>query len=294
MRRANRLAVAELWVLLVGLFLVAPAVAEEDLAPETPVDTELASPPSAMTGPEAIREARRAVEETRWSEGLALVEAIGPDAAPPIRMQALELRAVIHLLEGRSAIAQPILEELYFMAPAFTLSNPSLGPHVTKMFEEEAARPHKRAVSLELRPVGAELTSFELLAFGVTAKVQLTCRRGRSGAFRPIATRLTQGRARFRLPAQGAYACMAVAVDRDGLPLGRLGTSDAPLMVRSRLAPPPKPTIVQRWWFWTAVSGVVVGAVVVGAVAATAPDAPPDADLTIDTSAQTAATLVRW
>jgi hypothetical protein len=248
----------------------------------------------------------------RYDDALQIVQAIGPDAPPRQRVEALELYAVVLLIRGRSAVAQPLLEELYFAAPAFRLSDSSLPPRVTKMFEEEAARPHKRGVTLELHPVGDDPRQFALRTGGATRTVSLACRGGARGPYLPLAplsvtplsvtplsvtplsvTTVRQtDRVVFRLPNDGAFACHAVAFDRDGLPLGRLGTASAPFAVRSR-PPPEPPKLTERWWFWTAVSGVVVAAAVVTAVAVSADDPPPDADLTVKIPSS-AATLARW
>jgi hypothetical protein len=249
--------------------------------------------PPMRTPAERLAAARRAVEELRYDDASASVTGIGPDAPPKQRVQALELRAAILLIRGRTAVAQPLLEELFFLAPAFRLSDPSLPPRVTKMFEEEAARPHKRGVVLELEPVGTDLRRFALRAGGATRRVTLACRVGDRAPYLPMATRLEQGRAAFRLPNEGVFHCHAVAFDRDGLPLGRFGTARAPFVLRSR-SPPVVPALTERWWFWTAVSGVVVSAVVVSAVVLTAQDSPPDADITVQIPSSTTASLVRW
>ncbi len=269
-----------------------PAEEGKSATPSPPASPPTARPP-ALPVAERLAVARQAVEELRYDDALATVSGIGPDAPPKQRVQALELRAAILLIRGRSVVAQSLLEELFFLAPAFRLSDPSLPPRVTKMFEEEAARPHKRGVVLELEAVGTDVRRFALRAGGATARVTLACRAGARAPYLPMATRLERGRAEFRLPNAGLFHCHAVAFDRDGLPLGRFGTTRAPFVLRSR-PPPVAPTLTERWWFWTAVSGVVVSAVVVSAVVLTAQEPPPDADITVQIPSSTTASLVRW
>jgi hypothetical protein len=245
---------------------------------------------------QAIIEARKALEQLDTERALALVAVVGPEASPALRTQAFEIAATVHLIDGRAAAAQPLLEELYFLAPAFLLDDPSLPPRVTKMFDEEAARPHTRAVKLDLRPADDDLRGFVIGAAGATARVDMACRAAQSGAFLPVQTQFADGKARARLPSEGMFQCHAIAADRDGLPLGRLGTAKAPLPLASRKPPPPPPPepVWKRWYFWTGIGGAVATGIVVTAVLASRKQELPAADITVDAPLQGAATIVRW
>jgi len=280
---------------------------EEDPAaePPPPVCPPPPLPPIAPKAPaeehpRLIGEARAAVEELRYADALALLESIGPSDVAAIRAQTLEIAAVVHLIEGRSAKAQPLLEELYFMAPALLLDDPSLPPRVTKMFDEEASRPHKRAVELQLRPWGDDRRAFELTAGGATVRVDLACRGGAAGPLMPVQTTLVAGKARFRLPNLGRYGCHAVAVDRDGLPLGRFGTPAALAIVTSRPPParplpaPPAPAFYETWWFWTIAGSVVAGGVIATVVGLSDEQEVPDAEVSVELQPDLAVTILRW
>ncbi len=295
--------------LILAAIALFPAIAHADPPPPSPAGggggsaptllpciPEDSAPAESLPSAEAITAARKALEQLDYERAMALVRGIGPEAPPALRTQALEIGATAQLILGRAAIAQPLLEELYFLAPAFLLDDPSLPPRVTKMFEEEAARPHTRAVKLELRPTDDDLRGYWLLAAGATAAVDVACRPGAAGVFLPVQTFFSAGRARFRLPSEGGFQCFALARDRDGLPLGRLGTAAAPMLLTSRRpAPPPPPTPVwQRWYFWTGIGAVVVGGAVVAAVVATRKQEIPAADITVDAPRAQAATIWRW
>ncbi len=256
--------------------------------------------PTAPSGPidyaETLQAARKAMELPDYEQAMGLVGRIGPDAPPLIRVQALEIGASVQLIYGRAALAQPLLEELYFMAPGFLVDDPSLSPSVTKLFDEEAARPHKRAVKMELRPREPDLRSFVLTAKGATAKVTLACRSGGKGPFLPVKTVLAKGLAQFRLPSSGAFQCHGVALDRDALPLGRFGTPKAAVIISSRkpLPPPPPPALWERWYFWAGVTAIVAGGVVTTAVLVARQESPPEADVTVELQPSGAATIWRW
>ncbi len=242
-----------------------------------------------------LRKARKARESGAWEQALALVEKIPASASALIYVQALEIAATIHLFENRVSLALPLLRQLYDRAPGFELDDPSLPPKVTRRFEQQAARPHTRLVSPELKPVSSDLRGFDVIAVGDTAAVDVSCRSG-TGPFLPITASYSKGRARFRLPSQERYQCYAVARDADGLPLGRLASPEAPLFLRARQPPlPDSPPVTDQWWFWTAIGGAVVTAVVVIAVAGTASEpSSPEADLTVELQPTNAATIFRW
>lgn len=270
--------------ILLALLVTSATASGQDPVAAPPVAPKSAEAPVEHPSLAVAREARKAFQEVRTDEEvLALLDQIDAEDPPLAWVTALEIRAILLIRAGQAARAQPLLEELYFLAPAYVLTDASVKPQVTKMFEEEAARPHKRSVSLDLQAHGNDLRTFQLAAGGATVRVELACRAGEKAPFLPLQIAMHGHNARFRLPNQGAFACHAVALDRDGLPLGRLGTPTAPTVIRSRTpTPPPAPTpITESWWFWTGLSAIAAGAVVVAVVVATSSEDPPDADLTV-------------
>lgn len=244
-----------------------------------------------------VQRARRALEELRYEDALRLSRAVAPDAPGPLRMAAFEIRGIVHLIQGDGALAQPLLAELYANAPAFLLDDPSLPPRVTRMFDEEANRPHARAVTPQIKPRGDDLRAFTLVAGGETAEVALFCRTKRDGPPTQVQTRFEAGQADFRLPASGRFYCHALAVDAEGLPLGRLGTPDAPAIIASRMPPSPlPPPVTEKWWFWTSIGGgvVVAGGAIAAAVLLSQRTDAPAAELDVTLSAQGLAPLVTW
>ena len=261
--------------------------------------------------PEALREARKALEELRYEDALGWVRAVPATAPPTLRMQALEVAATVHLVIGRTALAQPLLEELYHLAPGFVLDDPALPPRVTKLFDEEAARPHRRSVRLRLGQHRGDMLGHLVTTRERPHAIRVSCRSGAKAPFVHVRGRWLGGRvlpaakmnpgssgptsARrwfFRLPARSAFACHAVALDRDGLPLGRLGTARAPLILRP--GKPPPPPVYKRWYFWTGLSAAVVGGVVAAVVVSTNDEpVPPTSELTVSATPGSLA-LFRW
>jgi hypothetical protein len=227
----------------------------------------------------AVSQARRAVEEQRYDEALAL---LAPDLSSPsrsVRAEALQIAAVVRLLVGEAARGAETVATLYELAPAFRLDDPSLPPRVTDVFEAEAARPHARSVTLAIRPSATERGVFDLSAPEPASRIDLACSPGASPSFAPVTVTRERGGFSFRLPLIAPHRCHALARDADGLPVGRLGSASRPV----NLAPPPATTpLVKQWWLWTSV-GVAVAAVAVGAAVAAKETSsrPPAADLTL-------------
>ncbi|HHH30457.1 MAG TPA: hypothetical protein ENK57_19240 [Polyangiaceae bacterium] len=279
----------------------ATSAAEPELPASAP--GEMTSPPSADLAPpasspqEVIRQARQAMEELRYDDARRLAQSIGDRAPGLARLAALEIRATLHLIEANRAKAAPILEELFDLAPAFLLEDPALSPKVTRPFDEEAARPHRRAVTLQLRDHGADLRTFALVAGGDTAEVSLVCRAKPDGAPFHVSTTYADSKAVFRLPTQGRVYCYAVALDREGLPLGRLGAPSAPVVIAPRQPPAPSPEpVTTRWWFWTSIAGglaVTVG-VIATVVVVSQGEPPPPAEVDVILGSQGALPLFRW
>jgi hypothetical protein len=266
-----------------------------------------------------VRGARAALEDQRYSEALARARGVlaKPDAPARSRAEALEITATVHLIEGRAEKAKEPLAALYDLSPAFELEDPSLPPRVTQAFEEEAKRPHARAVSLylqtpEARPDGGG--SPEIVASGAPASVKLACRPDRAGPspFQPMPLAKEGDHYRISpLPsAPSPLFCYAVALDADGLLLGRIGRPSNPVELRlpppprspspaqgapaaaaaapnqARGGPPPpdKPgrSIASAWWLWAglAVVATAAGVTAIAAAAGSSDPAPPLADIT--------------
>ena len=272
----------------------APAATAPEPPTEQDCDATLEVPKASPEEyPRLLREARQAIEQLRYDDALALVAATGSDAPPNLRVEALEISATVHLISGRAALAQPLLQELYFLAPAFRLNDASLPPRVTKMFSEEAARPHTRAVEMKLDEWGEDPRNYRISAGGASHSVSLACRAGASGAFAPLQSKLIAGHAHFRLPNAGSFECHGVAVDEDGLALGRFGSSNAPHRITTRV-PGDDESIAEKWWFWTTIGGVVTASIVATVVLTSQePDIPPT-ELTVEPQALGTATILRW
>jgi hypothetical protein len=267
---------AELVIGLAATLLGSVARAEDP--PASPSAT--AAPVQASVDP--IVRARTALEDLRYEDAIGAVAPLLDAKSPRARVQALEITAVAHLILGQMVEAQQALTRLYETAPGFRLHDPSLPPRVTGAFEAEAARPHRRGVTPLLRGVASERTTFELLAGGEVARVDLACRATPSEPFVPVATDRRASSHRFRLPTPRAHRCFAVALDRDELPLGWLGSRKEPFAVEPKPERPQSPSVLGRWWFWGSVGAVVVAGAAVVVVVATQPaQAPPSAGVTV-------------
>ena len=252
-----------------------------------PADPSSSGGDAAKEGAAAIAEARRAVEDQRYDDALALLapHVSSPDRA--VRAQALEVTAIVRLLVGRTAEGREAVAALHELAPAFELDDPSLPPRVTKAFEAERALPHGRAITLSIRPAASERGLFDLSAAEPARSVDLSCSSASPPSFSPVAVSRAGGAFQFRLPVLAAHRCFAIARDADGLPLARLGSAAHPVDVAppppapAQLPVEPTPPIVRRWWFWTAI-GVAAAGVGIGiAVGLRKPAAAPDADITL-------------
>jgi hypothetical protein len=284
-----------------ALALILATAARPASASDGPEGAELTE---HKAGPEdAIREARAAVEGQRYAEALERARAIlaAPGASARRRAEALEITAIVYLIEGRASEARTPLFELYSLAPAFVLEDPSLPPRVTEAFEAEAKIRRARAVDVTLRPApkpSREL-AMELVSGGETASVKLECRRGLSGSYAPVPVTSEGDRHSFQSPFAVSY-CHAVALDVEGLPIGRLGTKAAPFEVRPRAAaprssmsaaPPDARPITSAWWFWAGLATILAAGATAAIVAAQPGDpAPPVADVT----ATAKATVWTW
>jgi hypothetical protein len=238
-------------------------------------------------GPEAlpserVHAARAALEDLRYDDAIADVRPL-LKGNPRWRVPALEITAVAELILGHTTEAKTRISELYALAPSFALADPSLPPRVTGVFDAEAAQPHPRAVLLQLRADSVDRQGFDVVAGGETASVHLACRRDRLEPFVPFPTTARGELYHFRVPTGRTYQCFAVALDKDDLPLGRLGREASPF----NAVPRPKPTdppVYKRWYFWAIMLGAATTAGVTAGVIVQRSQANPPAptsDLTV-------------
>ncbi len=260
---------------------------------------------SADADGDRLARGRASLEDQRYDAAIHDVHPLLKTPATPrgVRVQALEITAIAHLVLGRFAQARAPLANLYDLAPGFALEDPSLPPRVTAAFDAEAALPHARGITPSLVAVGDEskdLQEFRISIAGTEAKdVRVMCRASETALFAPIVSEGSAARSdgatafRYRLPTAARHACQAVAIDADQLPLGRLGNSRAPFFVEPRrpvvaqLAPVPpaakkdEGSIAGKWWFWTAGAALIAGTVAIVYVSTRSNDAsPPPADIT--------------
>ena len=258
---ASRLAVP----LVIAAFLALPAPARGDAGSEADA--------------RSVARARAAIEAVDYDAALSAVRPLLGSPTAWVRASALEITAVADLLGGRLADGRHALEQLYTLAPAFLLDDPTLPPRVTSEFEAAAARPSPRAVTPILRPVEGEALRFELRPGGATRRVTVACRNSDGEPFVALATNEVAGAWRFDLPRASPASCCAVALDEEGLAIGRLGTTKSPFDVRphpssrassraSASAPPSEGhAVTTRWWFWTGVAVVVIAGAAITYVA---------------------------
>jgi hypothetical protein len=201
-----------------------------------------------------------------------------------VRADALEIVGMASLMLGRTGPGKQAVAELYDLEPGFELRDTSLPESVTSVFQAAEAAPHTRKVSLKLEPASASPTSFDLMAAGSVSEVRIACRVVGGKAFVPLPTTRSADAFRFQLAASRPHTCFALAMDSDGLLVGRLGSRAQPIDVTPRtaasspssaggIAPAPARApdvpITSRWWFWTAIGTVVAaGAVTLVVVAA--------------------------
>jgi hypothetical protein len=234
-----------------------------------------------------LAQARTAREELRYDDALSLVRPLLDSSSPRRREAALEIAATTLLLEGSQTEGRAMLHSLYELAPAFALEDPSLPPRVTSAFAEEARAPHARAVSLTVRGDAKHPAEASIVASGDLARVALSCApfQGRLGseattpprtALAPVdVSRATPRSFHFRLPTVGRYQCAALGFDPEDLPLARLGSESAPVLVEPPVAPSPAQpasrSIASRWWFWTGIGALVAAGTVVAVFVAARP-----------------------
>jgi hypothetical protein len=244
--------------------------------------TALATAAPATTQDDAthlLAHARSEIEQLQYDAAVASVLPLLSNASKRVRVEALEITAEAHLVLGRLSEGRAALAALYTIAPGFVLRDPTLPPRVTSEFDAAAAESYGRTVAIVVRPADNDAAEFEIGAAGDTTHLELACRSSAADSFVPMATLRVGNLYRFRLPTSGTYSCHAVALDADELPLGRLGSENAPFDLRPH-AVKERP-ITSTWWFWSAVGAVVVGSAAVTYAVVHAGPPPPPADATV-------------
>lgn len=246
----------------------------------------------------SIARARAAIEAVDYDGALSAVRPLLASPKPRVRVNALEVTAIADLLVGRLADGRQALDQLYTLAPGFLFDDPTLPPRVTSEIEAAAARPRPRGVTPILRPVADVALRFELRAAGATRHVAVACRTSPSEPFVAVATSEAAGGWWFDLPRAAPASCHAVALDEDGLAIGRLGTTRSPFDVRPHAvaaatssapagaAEAESHPVTTRWWFWTGVAALVVAGATITYVATRPSDSAtlPRSEVTISAS----------
>ena len=215
-----------------------------------------------------------------------------PAATIADKVEAYELLGLSYLILGETPSAREAFENLLGLDPAHVLHDPSGSPKLQRFFESVKARfvpgyQSRSPVTLEhAAPTSAVAGRMVELAVLVSqgkqavAEVQLRWRR--SGL-------LSYDMIRFQRRGQSLSCSFALPADPTGYRLEyyieardsssqvltRLGSPEQPLglEVAGRAASHGEP-FYKRWWFWTIVGGVVVGAATTGAVLGSRKSAP--------------------
>jgi hypothetical protein len=239
---------------------------------------------------ETLARARAAIESVDYDAALALVRPLLASPTARVRASALEITAVANLLTGHQVAGRQALEGLYTLAPAFLLDDPTLPPRVTSEFEAAGARPRARAVTPIVQPVLGDPAAFELRSAGATRSVAVACRTSAGEPFVAVETTPTSGGWRFELPRSAPTTCHAVALDEEGVAIGRLGTARSPFELRPQASTVSRAAertssggpVTTRWWFWSGVVAVVVaGATLTFVATRPAEPALPRSEVTI-------------
>ena len=241
-----------------------------------------------------LSDARAALEQRRYPVARDLAAPLRKSTAAATRAEALEIVAIASLSAGRTAEGEEALRELYALQPGFELVDTSLPEEVQRAFQAEASRPHPRNVSLRMATPRASTPSVEITTDRPVEAVRLACRVEAGLAFAPLPTTGSGTSFRAELKSARPHACFAVALDGDGLLVGRQGTRARPIDVRpparavtaaggseplaATTPPADSRPLTERWWFWTALGAVaVVGTVtIIVAVAASGDDGPSE------------------
>lgn len=209
------------------------------------------------------------------------------------KVAAYELLGLAYLILGDHARARSAFENLLGLDPGHELHDPSGSPKLKRFYEsvKESFVPGYRArakVSLEhaapRRAVAGRRVEFAasvVRGHGNVASVALRWRRGGLLTYRSVPLRGDGRRlaAEFVLPADSSPYKLEYYLEargEDGAALARVGSPGRPLSVRvgAGRRTGDGPSILSRWWFWTAVGVVVVGGVTAGVVVSQSDKAP--------------------
>lgn len=237
------------------------------------------------------RDARLALEEQRYEDTLALASPHVSDKDEQEQARALELTTLAHALLGHQVEAEATLAKLYELAPGFVLEDRSMPPSVRNMFAREAAKPHRRTITVSATWSDSDdwidlklAAAMPGLSSRAGVHLEGACRASEKDSPRPVQIRRTSDdRFTFAPPNKTALACFFSVMTASGVPVGRLGSPMAP----TTITPPESKSVLKKWWFWTGAAVVLAGA---GATtyALTRPReiAPPAAPYTIDLGAK--------
>jgi hypothetical protein len=250
---------------------------------------------------ESLRQARELLDHQEYERVLGVTDPLSQDEAAPasIRVTAMELSGVAHLLLRRQSQAQRVFEALLALDPGHSLSDPSYPPRISEFFNmvrESLGEVSAAPVELEGEPpqgvgAGEPIELAVRIATGrerVERVVVLLRAAGDEDYQERAMDCVAEGACELNVEAPAETGTMELYVEArapSGHPLGGIGTATAPLNITieelgteadpgTTEPPPPRPWYA-TWWFWTAV-GVGVAAVVGGVTAGVLLYEPPE------------------
>lgn len=247
-----------------------------------------------------LSELRELVLHARYEEVGPRLEAYlaSPERSAAERVAALDLRAMVLVAERADEAAHAALTELYRRDPGHVPSDPEASPVVLEAFEQaQASAGQGLPVAVEItpwQPLGDGLPPLELRVTAHADAVHtltLFHRVGPGPFVEQVLDIAADGSARTRLPVERAQldqelGYYVVAQAPSGHVLLSLGSEASP---RSLIVPAtaavgggeetPSTSIVEKWWFWTLLGVVVVGAGVGIGVAVSGDESAPNGSL---------------
>jgi len=280
---------ATLPLAVLGLLLVVPRAGWAEASPD-----------------EALARAREQLDHQDYRDVLRTAEPLGQDesAALHVRLAALELTGVSHLLLRSQSRAQEAFEALLALDPGHQLSDDSYPPRISEFFNmvRESLGPPQE---IDVRLAGAlpeEIGALQGLEVAVrlgegrarVASVVLLTRSDQSDDYgeQPFDCDAATGGCTASADVPEGAEMLELFVEArapSGHRLGGVGTATAPSRVAVTLATegdggdqdgvePPPPGVTPwyaTWWFWTVI-GVGVAAVVGGVTAGVLLSEPPE------------------
>jgi tetratricopeptide (TPR) repeat protein len=243
---------------------------------------------------EKLEQARRQYLAQEYERVVRLLQPLvgSPLATISEKVEAYELIGLSYLILGETKRAREAFENLLELDPGHVLRDPTGSPKIQRFYESvrESFLPGYRArakVSLEhAAPSGAiagrRVEVGARIAQGGAEVGQVLVRWRRAGmlSFASIGMR-REGlslAASFLSPTDTASYQLEYYLevrDPNGQALTRVGSPDRPLLILVSGVAPRSESLIQKWWFWTAIGVAVVGGVTAGIVAGareTAPD----------------------